>query len=75
MTREDIDKLPDSDLKESLYWDLCSRWTCCLCGDDTVYLIEAAVIGNYCCGACGMSCLRPDPYLLETCRPSTEGVI
>lgn len=60
-TREDLVK---RGLLEFLGDDLCSRWRCVLCCE-VVLLRVAMVIGNVCCGRCGMTCLRPWPLELE----------
>jgi hypothetical protein len=62
VNHDEVMALPEV-AREALRWDLSSRWRCVLCGD-LVYLHVAAVIGNYCCGGCGMATLRPLRYEL-----------
>jgi hypothetical protein len=63
MTYDDVMALPEV-TREMLRWDLSSRWQCLGCSE-IVWLRVAMVIGNYCCGGCGMALLRPQRYLLH----------
>lgn len=62
ITCDQIQEMPEA-RREYFLKDLCSRWKCIGC-DEVIVLKTAAVIGNYCCGGCGMALLRPQPFLL-----------
>ena len=62
MTHDELMVQPEP-YRERARWDLSSRWRCACCGE-IIYLEEAAIVGNYCCGGCGMTTLRPYRYEL-----------
>lgn len=49
---------------ESPIPDGCTRWHCILCGfPQGDFKKEFKYVGAFCCGGCGMSCVRPiDEY-------------